>query len=225
MPYGFCIANLQNAHYNLPFHNLVDGYFCETYINHQIAKVSDIKASNLIVSGLPQSDVFLEKNYKAKNVWKKQKKKKKIIWAPHHSIEDNDDFLGYSNFLNYYDKFIEISKKYIDILQIAFKPHPSLHAKLSAHKEWEKIKTDNYYKKWKEMENTQIEQKNYVDLFITSDAIIMDSISFILEYMFVNKPSLLCLKTLIHNPNLIFLVNLHLKHYTNHHLKKILLIL
>ena len=84
----------KNAHYNLPFHNLVDGYFCETYINHQIAKkVSDIKACNLIVTGLPQSDVFLEKNYKAKNVWKKQKKiKKKIIWAPHHSIEDNDDF-------------------------------------------------------------------------------------------------------------------------------------
>ena len=44
------------------------------------------------------------------------------------------------------------------------------------------------------MENTQIEQKNYVDLFITSDAIIMDSISFILEYMFVNKPSLYALK-------------------------------
>ena len=125
---------------------------------------------------------------------KTKKKKKKIIWAPHHSIEDNDDFLGYSNFLNYYDKFIEISKKYKDILQIAFKPHPSLYAKLSAHKEWGKNKTDNYYKKWKEMENTQIEQKNYVDLFIKSDAIIMDSISFILEYMFVNKPSLFMLK-------------------------------
>ena len=38
------------------------------------------------------------------------------------------------------------------------------------------------------MENTQVETGEFVDLFKTSDAMIHDSGSFSVEYLFVNKP-------------------------------------
>ena len=83
---------------------------------------------------------------------------------------------------------ITIAKKYSDKIQIAFKPHPHLFRELCEHKEWGETKTRDYYNQWANMENTQLETGEFIDLFMTSDAMIHDSGSFCVEYHYSGNP-------------------------------------
>lgn len=53
---------------------------------------------------------------------------------------------------------------------------------------WGKEKTDAYYAAWANAENSTIVENDYVDLFKSSDALIHDCVSFIVEYLYVHKP-------------------------------------
>ena len=76
--------------------------------------------------------------------------------------------------------------KYKSEVLFSFKPHPLLKNKLDIL--WGKEKTKEYYDKWASMENTSVNEGDYIDLFLSSDAMIHDSGSFISEYLYVNKP-------------------------------------
>lgn len=60
--------------------------------------------------------------------------------------------------------------------------------KLYQHPDWGKIKTDEYYDFWKRNNFTQIDEGGYVELFQTSDAILHDCGSFVLDYLFTGRP-------------------------------------
>ena len=89
-------------------------------------------------------------------------------------------------FLMLADFMLRMAKKYSGSIQIAFKPHPVLRNKLNEY--WGKERTDEYYKEWDSGENTFFENGEYVDLFLTSDAMIHDSGSFLIEYLYLDKP-------------------------------------
>ena len=185
VPYGFSSLNMKRVNYDLIFHNLVGLHFVETDIHKQLAaQYARNNGENVVVTGYPGTEVFLRKDYTPKNVWKEQPvSKKKVIWAPHHTIDSN---LELSTFLLNCDKMITLAEKYKDNIQFAFKPHQLLRFKLQQL--WGTEKTDEYYKKWATMENTQLEESSYIDYFLTSDAMIHDCGSFTTEYLFVNKP-------------------------------------
>ena len=192
VPYGIMTANIQETQYNQLFHNLIWRCFYETTVHKNMAeKYARNKGENVIVTGFPMCDVFLDKNHKFPDGWKiKDRKIKRIIWAPHHTIENNEKELAYSNFLSDYNFMIDICRHYKGRIQIAFKPHPILKLKLFKHKDWGKDKTEAYFETWKNSENGQLEESGYIDLFLSSDAMILDSISFMAEYCYTGKPSL-----------------------------------
>ncbi|MBP5548456.1 MAG: CDP-glycerol glycerophosphotransferase family protein [Bacteroidales bacterium] len=185
VPYGLTIMNTYKNNYDLIFHNLTGVYFLESAFNKKMAqKYARNHGSNVEVVGYLPSEVFLRPDYSPADVWKKQEKpKKRVIWAPHHTIETETDW---SMFLSCCDDMVELAKKYKESIQFAFKPHQLLKFKLVQL--WGEEKTDFYYRQWSEMENTQLEESSYVDLFLTSDAMIHDSGSFTLEYLFTQKP-------------------------------------
>lgn len=190
--YSYHITHLNKVQYDQLFHNFVWKLFYETNIHYELAKkYSRNKAKNVVVSGYPGTDIFLDENYKCKNVWKKTNyKTKRIIWAPHHTIKSEDSGLGYSTFLKYYKDFTELLKLFSDRIQIAFKPHPVLKPKLFEYPEWGKEMTENYYGFWKDNRFSQLEEGEYSDLFLSSDALIFDSASFMTEYIYTDKPAL-----------------------------------
>ena len=83
---------------------------------------------------------------------------------------------------------LDLAQRYQEFIQVAFKPHPRLLTELYAHPEWGKQRTDDYYRLWSTMPNTQLELGQYVDLFMTSDAMIHDCASFVIEYLYTHKP-------------------------------------
>ena len=179
--------------YNQDIHNA----FWMIFVPHQCSKDTykkycASKDRNVLVTGYPACEELYSK--RTEKVWKPQESKKmKIIWAPHHTIENK--VLPYSNFLEYADLFIELIKNNKDNVQWAFKPHPILKSNLYLHPKWGKKRTDLYYQLWAESSNTQLEEGGYTELFQQSDAMIHDSGSFLAEYIYLKKPVLYTVRT------------------------------
>lgn len=172
-----------NFNYNLPLHNLVWRNYCETTEHYNYSKLySACNGRNSIVTGYPGVDGFL-KNYISSS--KKSSELKTIIWAPHHTIEPVG-LINYSCFLRYSDYMVNAAKKFEDKVLFVFKPHPLLRSKLNIL--WGEEKTDAYYHQWETMPNTSVNDGEYIDLFLESDAMIHDSGSFLIEYLYTKKP-------------------------------------
>lgn len=156
-------------------------------VKRELMELMSNKASNVFVTGLPVMDELLKDKYNYPNPWHESlKTKKKIIYAPHHSIYSSVGL--WSTFMVYADFMLEMAEKYKEQVQWAFKPHPLLYTKLC--NVWGKEKTDNYYNKWRTLENCQLEEGPYMGLFKHSDAMIHDCGSFMLEYHYTQNPVL-----------------------------------
>ena len=152
----------------------------------EAAEVLYNSGGNVCVVGDPMADVFAEPAQK--DPWKPQRiPKKRVIWAPHFSIVNGgwmcrDSFTWMSSFMS------DVAEKFQDQIQFAFKPHPRLKTELEKHPEWGPVRARDYYIRWAEGSNTQLETGPYTDLFKTSDAMIHDCGSFSVEYHFTGKP-------------------------------------
>lgn len=173
--------------YNLPLHNYAWKLFYSTELHRDEARsIAFNKGKNIEVVGYPNTDNFI--NHSFNDIWKTQeRRKKRIIWAPHFTIFSGG-MVEQSNFLWMATFMLEIVNKFSDCIQFVFKPHPRLFSELVKHKEWGKERTQAYYKAWETKSNTQIETGEYVDLFMTSDAMIHDCGSFSVEYHYSGKP-------------------------------------
>ena len=185
-PYAFWRSKGEWS-YDMEFHRFAWKLFYSTELHRKDAKeICYNKGLNVEVVGYPNSDDFLFRKHK--DVWKKQEsKKKRIIWATHFSI-NKGSLLEQSNFLWMAELMINIAKKYSDKIQMVFKPHPHLLRELCRHKEWGEARAKDYYDQWNNMENTQLETGDFVDIFMTSDAMIHDCGSFCVEYHYSGNP-------------------------------------
>ncbi len=190
MPYGFW-SSTGKLSYNLHFHNMAWRLYYSTSLHLlEAQKVATNHGRNVRVVGYANTDDYLKGHYE--QVWKTVAdglKRKRVIWAPHFSIiPANSAFPPRGNFLWLADMMLKFAKEYADRIQIAFKPHPALLNQLYQHPDWGKERADAYYEQWRTMENTQLETGQFVDLFMTSDAMIHDSGSFAVEYHYSRKP-------------------------------------
>lgn len=187
-PYGYdIVSHHESEAMNFELQNKVTRYYLPTKIHKLIAEDNmNNKGSNVFITGSPKLDFLLDKNYIPKKIWK-GKKEKRIIWAPHHTLCEAEPNYQLCAFLTINEFMLELTKRYKDKIVFAFKPHPMLKYRL-IHL-WGKERTEDYYNKWKFGENTQLEEGEFFDLFLTSDAMILDSISFIAEYTVINKPA------------------------------------
>lgn len=174
-----------------PFHGLMWRCFLECESNRKQAisyQPREMKYS--IVTGYPIYDEFANVIARGDD-WKiKDNHLKRVIWAPHHTIEGRTGMLQFSTFLKYSETMLKMAEKYREKIQFVFRPHPMLKPALYDHPQWGKEKTEAYYHLWESMENTAYVTRGYVDLLKSSDAMIHDCGSFIIEYQYVNKPAM-----------------------------------
>lgn len=158
------------------------------------SKIKGLYNGNVIATGFPMQDDLNEEPDVYPDPWTKDDlHRKRIIYAPHHSLPGtNKGGVQYSTFLDYGDFILEVAKKYKDKIQWAFKPHPTLYPKLL--KIWGQQKTDDYYNAWKDISFSQVELGEYKGLFKHSDAMIHDCSSFIVEYHYSHRPVLYLLR-------------------------------
>lgn len=166
-------------------------------IIEELEGILNTKGKNMVNTGLPIMDVLVLDKTKFPNPWKELSgNRKRIIYAPHHTLNTETvkfhSPFYYATFLEYADFMLEMAEKYKDKVQWAFKPHPLLRSKL--YKLWGIEKTDAYYKRWADMENSQVDEGEYMGLFKHSDAMIHDCGSFKLEYLYTDNPVMYLIK-------------------------------
>jgi len=196
---AYCFRNRNSPHLK---QIIFSDYVWQEYVeNNKIIEekyyIQKINTKNSVNTGLPIMDTLLLNKSKFEDPWQKLLGyKKRIIYAPHHTLRvDTATFKSpfyYATFLEYADFMLEMVEKYKEKIQWAFKPHPLLRSKL--YEIWGREKTDAYYKRWNDMINCQIAEGEYMDLFKHSDAMIHDCGSFKLEYLYTNNPVMYLLK-------------------------------
>lgn len=188
--YAFWNRRVMDWGQNTLLHNICLLHFVSSIeLISEIKKIRENGGRNVFYGGYLYGDELLGwKKSENSNPWKEQpQEKKKIIWAPHFSV-DPKHVLPISSFLKICDSMLELAEEFKDEVQFAFKPHPYLYSKLCEEGFWGKEKADAYYEKWKNMENGQLETGKYEDLFFHSDAILHDCGSFIFEYLYTKNP-------------------------------------
>lgn len=175
--------------YASAFHGLMWRYFAECEdVRLSALKVQPREMKNMVVTGYPMYDEYQTVKGDA-SMWKNPNPKfKRVIWAPHHTIEGHDGLLKFSTFLEIAELMLCVASEYKDTIQFAFKPHPSLKTVLYRHPNWGIEKTEEYYNNWAYGDNTTLVEGPYMDLFKSSNAMIHDCGSFIVEYLYSKKP-------------------------------------
>ena len=171
---------------NLESLNLCWKVFVDTQENlNDVIKYTDIRGKNAVLSGYCKMDSL-------NKVQKKSLERKKIIIAPHHTV--NMPQFPLSNFLEYSDFFLELPAKYPQI-DFVFRPHPLLFVTLSRNELWGKEKVEQYINKISSFSNVEYQNGgDYFETFINSSAIIHDCSSFLMEYLYTGHPACYMLK-------------------------------
>lgn len=152
------------------------------------AKVNRLHGINYAVTGLPFMDELMLPKSEWRDVWPYKDGRKRIIYAPHHTIGDiHMDGIGYSTFLEYHDFMLKLRDLYKEQVYFVFKPHPRLYPNLLGL--WGKQKTDDYYRSWDLPGYSHVEaHDDYLALLKYSDAMIHDCGSFTIEYLYMDNP-------------------------------------
>lgn len=142
---------------------------------------------NVFVTGHPKVKALKE----AKPFWpissNPNVKKFKILWASHHSIDHN--WSNFSVFLNIYNDMLNWAKS-DNSIEFVFSPHPALVTVLeSLNDPIQKESINNFFTEWNQLDNTNYYREGpYGPLFQSSDILIIDGISWLLEYQLMKKP-------------------------------------
>ncbi len=139
-------------------------------------------------SGYPRMDIFFKRDTSFHFEWKMARPDaKKIIYAPHHSIEGAS--VTYSTFHWNYQFMYEFAKAHPEISWVV-KPHPWLLYKAVRYKVFPTAEAFNeYLQAWNNLPNAQVYTGAYYQhIFATSDGMIHDCGSFKAEYQYVDKP-------------------------------------
>ena len=207
IPYGMSIVDSQgdsyvvNDVYNKDIVNMMWRVYIESKIHLPFyKKYQMIHGDNVLYSGYMKMDELIQPdeytNDDIRTLWKIPSDKnagdvRRILVAPHYSIFDNGSVL-FSTFRENAFFWLYLMQKYSDKVSFVFKPHPNLRAAAvgtGMFKSYEDY--DNYLDFINSLPNARtVDESSYIDLFNTSEGIIMDSASFVGEYLYTGKPGL-----------------------------------
>ena len=151
-------------------------------IIEEYCKSMKTHGTNLVLAGYMKMDELA-------NFVEVPRARKRVIIAPHHTIEEKfQSTIGLSNFLIYAEFFKELPKLYPQI-DFIFRPHPLLKVALEKDEIWGVEKTQKYFEEITKHSNLIYQDGgDYFETFVNSDGMIHDCSSFLAEYMYTEKP-------------------------------------
>lgn len=139
------------------------------------------RAGEFLPLGHPMMDNFFLRDSKAK-------KEGYVIYAPHFSISfgEYNPILKYATFVWNGREILTYAKEHPEIKWV-FKPHPGLKTALIKSGFMTEREVEDYYDEWARL-GTVCCTADYVDLFLSSRAMITDCGSFLTEYAATGMP-------------------------------------
>ena len=186
IPYAFDVSTF-NLYGRLIFRTAWKVFFSSTITFDLYEKNSRVGIPRGYYSGYSRMDAFFKHDKNFHFDWKMVRPDaKKIIWAPHWSINDGVKF---ATFQWNYKLIYDFAKAHPETSWIV-KPHPNLLYSAVKEKIFSSAKAfEEYLNAWNDLPNAQVYTGAYYqDVFATSDGMIQDCASFTAEYQYMNKP-------------------------------------
>jgi len=186
-----------DLHFNSYVHNLAYRIYVQTDLDKKYFKKYQIlKAQNIKVVG--STKLYKLKTFRGHEANHNSSKDFNLIWAPHHSIAQR--WLGFGVFHSIYKDMTNFAKENTHI-KILFKPHPFLRRALMEHQIMHKEEYDEWLKEFTSIENVSLyEGGDYLPIFETSDAMLTDGLSFLIEYPIATGNPLIFFDSKNHQP-------------------------
>lgn len=186
-------AECSVRHTDLYYHRLCWRIFCETEMHKEMYINTSVRAGhNVVVTGYPKFDRLAAAKTQP-GIWPikphaSNKKRFRIIWAPHHSVTQR--VMGFGTFVETYQAMYEWAKRSESLYEFVLKPHPALAGEVvHAAKALTQAELDAYFAAWNALPNaTLFEGGEYGSLFAGSDAMLTDGVGFLSEYQLFEKP-------------------------------------
>ena len=195
IPYAFELMDFRNIAMPDSFINNVNLFFCTQseeydYCCNIIKNINDGTKRYAYDLGYPSLyNVFIKsKNFNSAFIKIEKKSNYNIIWTPRWST--NDD-LCKTSFFDYKDLFVKYIKKRKNI-NFVFRPHPLAFENFIKEKKMTKREVSYYLKNYKNSNMYYDLNGDYYNTFATSDVLITDYSSIIIEYFLFNKPIIYC---------------------------------
>ena len=139
--------------------------------------------------GSPKIDCLRKEALEGKASWPIKGSGYRVVWAPHHSYSPH--WLNFGVFSKIKDQMLDFAKQNPDI-QIVLRPHPFLWGTLTDRKVISEQELDSWRSQWDELANTSVDEDgSYAELFLATDILVTDGISFLGEYPLIAvKPTI-----------------------------------
>lgn len=136
------------------------------------------KGKNVVLSGYAKMDSLVK-------FTAKKSERKRIIIAPHHTV--NYPEFPLSNFVEYADYFLNLPELFPQV-DFIFRPHPLLFTNMVNAGLWTERQVEDYIAGVQKAGMLYSTGGDYLDIFVNSDAMIHDCSSFVVEYLYTGKP-------------------------------------
>lgn len=137
---------------------------------------------NMRYSGYPKLDDFLQ-------IKKKPSEKKIIIYAP--GLVSTSEVANFGTFHLNGEDILEIAERTSDRINWIFRPHPILGNAMIRIGKYTSKTYEDYLARWKKIKGAKVSVGgSYNELFVNSDAMITDAISFVSTYQYTGNPLL-----------------------------------
>jgi CDP-glycerol glycerophosphotransferase (TagB/SpsB family) len=139
--------------------------------------------------GSPKIDALRKEAQEGKASWPIAGEGFRVVWAPHHSYSPH--WLNFGVFAKIKDQMLDFAKQNPNI-QIVLRPHPFLWGTLTDREVLSQEQLSNWRSDWDELANTYVDEDgSYAELFLATDVLFTDGISFLGEYpLIAGKPTI-----------------------------------
>lgn len=187
--YGTTVDDLQLYQHYLPTYSDCHYIFMESQeIKGMFGRFAPALADQLIVTGHPKLDVYREPMPTDTRWWKVPAAKKRLIWAPHFTVTDDRTPHTFSTFFDYYEFFLEFTRNHPEV-EVVLRPHPELFEHMVATGLRTRKEAEAYRNRFNALPNGQVNEGGDIfAMFRQSDALILDCISFLAEYLPTGRP-------------------------------------
>jgi hypothetical protein len=140
-------------------------------------------------TGSPKIDNLRREAEISKSNWPISEGKFRVVWAPHHSYSPH--WLNFGVFSKIYLQMLDFAKQHPNI-EIVLRPHPFLWGTMTDRNVLSVEELASWRSKWDALPNTYVDEKgSYAELFLATDVLFTDGISFLGEYPLVTgKPTI-----------------------------------
>jgi hypothetical protein len=192
IPYGTCLfsGKVDNIVHPSSFFSFTSKFFiesplCQELFLDKFSHHTWFNTSTVVLSGHPKLDYLSEQVQPSGKAWRRgvQQDIKRILWTPRWNTSE-----GNCHFFDYKDYFVDFCSKHHNV-DFIFRPHPLCLQNFIKTGELSASKLEQMESKYKKSSNMALDRTGeYQDTFLTSDILISDISSMLLEYFATGKP-------------------------------------